>query len=140
LVTGASSRLGKQNDSSIKNSTIFVFPCIIISSRKKGIYPIYQIFTMYIHMKSCWELPISYGDPILNITKGPEADCNIAVLYIRIGQSFVSLIAFWIGITSTSAVMLFLPQKSSISCVSAIPPNLQPPSTRIVQVCGIPML
>jgi hypothetical protein len=27
---------------------------------------------------------------------------------------------------STSAVMLFLPQKSSISCVSAIPPMREP--------------
>ena len=39
--------------------------------------------------------------------------------------SYASL-TFWIGMTSTSAVMLCLPQKYSISCVSAILPMGEP--------------
>lgn len=35
-------------------------------------------------------------------------------------------VTFWIGMTSTSAVMLCLPQKSSISWVSRIPPMSKP--------------
>ena len=44
-------------------------------------------------------------------------------------RSYASL-TFWIGITSTSAVMLFAPQKSSISCVSGMPPMLEPEKLR----------
>src|SRR6058998_2615837 len=43
--------------------------------------------------------------------------------------SYASL-TFWIGMTSISAVMLCLPQKSSISCVSAMPPIIEPERLR----------
>src|SRR5205814_8710251 len=43
--------------------------------------------------------------------------------------SYASL-TFWIGMTSTSAVILCLPQKSSISCVSGMPPIIEPDKLR----------
>src|SRR5206468_2554799 len=43
--------------------------------------------------------------------------------------SYASL-TFWMGITSTSAVMLWAPQKSSISCVSGMPPIIEPEKLR----------
>src|SRR6059036_3010328 len=44
-------------------------------------------------------------------------------------RSYASL-TFWMGMTSTSAVMLCLPQKSSISCVSWMPPIIEPEKLR----------
>ena len=48
-------------------------------------------------------------------------------------RSYASL-TFWIGITSTSEVMLCFPQKSSISCVSAIPPISEPDRLRRAKI------
>src|SRR5207248_6686740 len=44
-------------------------------------------------------------------------------------RSYASL-TFWMGMTSTLAVMLWTPQKSSISCVSAMPPMAEPEKLR----------
>jgi len=45
---------------------------------------------------------------------------------VELEHAFIGSLTFWMGMTSTSAVILCVPQKSSISWVSGMSPMLEP--------------
>ena len=59
-----------------------------------------------------------------------------AIFHIALQHAFVGIVIFETGIISISEVMLCSPQKSSISCVSLIPPINEPASWRRRKISG----
>ena len=76
----------------------------------------------------CVEIDLTYPLAILHFYSDSREAMSIEKRYLTSDltiRSYASLTC-WIGMTSTSAVILCLPQKSSISWVSLIPPMRDP--------------